>query len=276
MNWAAENAIVTIPDSPRWVSAGFFLRRMRCMFFCGVLFSALGLLLGLGLPLLFYFIGGRVLPTADWQLDRQHSSATAMLTNIREVKHTRVGSQHPWQVDFRFKTGAGVIVDARGYTYDQSYASKTMGEFIDVEYQPDQPTNARPVGGSRALIPAWTYLLVLGIVGSEGLLGVILLLATWAQARQERMLLTHGEGVMGEVVDVRRIKHIHFGSRSPYDVYYAFRDQRGLEVYGHDRTYHYDWAEALRPGDQVGVIFNPDEPLASVLWLHGSSWTGEG
>ena len=38
---------------------------------------------------------------------------------------------------------------------------------------------------------------------------------------------------------------------------------------GRDRTYRYAWAERLKPGDKIGVVYNPVEPTANALWLHG-------
>ena len=269
MNNRQTDTSVGVPEPPRAVPTWFFVRRMQAMLFCGLLLVGLGLGLGGGLSLMFYLIGGRVSPMVDWDLDHNHAAAIALLTNKRFIAHTQVNSQHPWNVDFRFSTPDGTTVDATGYTYDQSFADKAIGELIPVEYDPADPSRARPAGGSAALTPPWVFFLLLAVIGPELLLGVVLLAVTWSQARRERELLTHGQGAQAEVVRVRRVGHIHFGSQSPYDVYYRFPNGHGPEVSGRDRTYHYAWAEALRPGDEVHVICHPDLPEVNALWLHG-------
>lgn len=269
MNNRQTGLSAAVPEPPRAVPKWFFVRRMQAMLFCGLLFVGLGLGLGGGLSLMFYLIGGRVSPMVDWDLDRDHATAPAILTHKRFIAHTEINSRHPWNVDFRFSTPDGTTVDATGYTYDQSFADKAIGESISVEYDPTDPCRARPAGGSAALMPPWVFFLILAAIGPELVLGVVLLALTWSQARRERELLTHGRGRPAEVVRVRRVGHIRFGTRNPYDVHYRFPNGHGLEVSGRDRTYHYAWAEALQPGDEIPVICNPDWPEANVLWLHG-------
>lgn len=264
--WARDSLV---PDPPRAVPRWFFLRRMRVMVFCGLLLTGLGVVLGGGLPLFFYVVSGCVSPIADSQLDRNHSSTTAVIRAKKLVSHTEIGSRHPWKVTFQFVTPEGMTVDAVGYTYDQSLATGAAGDEIEVEYDPADPSRARPAGGSASLFPPWAFLLTWGLLLPESLGGPIMLIAAGVRARRQRLLLTHGAGAEAEVVQVRRIGYIRFGSRNPYDVYYRFHDYRGLEVTGQDRTYHYGWAEELKAGDKVGVVYNPRGPAANVLWLHG-------
>ena len=103
-----------------------------------------------------------------------------------------------------------------------------------------------------------------------------LLTLTRSRARNERMLLAYGAGADAQVVQVRRVWYIHFGSKHPYDVYYQFRGPLGREVIGRDRTYHYAWAQELKPGDKIGVVYHPELPEANVLWLHGKEVQSEG
>jgi hypothetical protein len=144
-----------------------------------------------------------------------------------------------------------------------------VGDPIVVEYDPSDPSRARPVGGSAGLFPPWAYGLTLALLGPEFAAAVALLLLAWWRARGERVLLGYGPGAEAEVVAVRRVMYIQFGRNRPYDVHYRFHDHRGVEVRGKDRTYHYAWAEALKPGDKVGVVYHPQLSAASVLWLHG-------
>ena len=257
-----------VPDPPRVVPKWFFVRRMQGMFFCGVLLMPLGLVLCVGMVGVFHVLGMGS-PLADLQLDCQHEVATAVITDKKLLTDIHMGSDHPWRVGFEHTTSDGASVRAVGFTYDQSFAEKELGETIMVEYDPTQPSRARPVGGSTSAIPLWVYGLVLALIGPESLVGVIMLIMVAMQARSERILLSYGTGAEAEILRVQRVWYLHFGSKHPYDIIYQFYDHRGLEVRGQDRTYHYAWAEALKPGDKVGVVYNPQSPAANVLWLHG-------
>ena len=258
----------TVPDPPRVVPRWFFLRRMRAMVFVGLLLIGLGAGMGVGIPMVFYFLSGCISPTVDWALDRSHATATAVITDKEFLSHTQIGSRSPWRVAFRFTTPGGVTVNAVGHTYDSSFATKKVGDSLMVEYDPTDPSRARPVGGCASLLSLRLLVMITLLLGTDFVVGVAMLVATWFKARSERALLTFGAAVDAEVFLVRRVKYIHFGSRSPYDVYYRFLDHLGREVTAKDRTYNYGWAEGLKPGDSVGVVYNPQSPTANVLWLH--------
>lgn len=270
MNERPATNQAAVPDPPRFVPRWFFVRRMQAMFFCGLLCLALGLVLGGALLGMFYYVGGRVLPTVDWRLDREHASATGVITSKGQLTYVHMGTRHPWRVGFEFSTRDGAVVDAVGYTFERSFAAASVGDPVAVEYAPADPWQARPVGGSASLMPMWAVVLVLAATGPQAVVGAALLIYSAARARSERLLLVHGAGAAGEVVRLRRVGYIHFGAQSPFDVYYQFRDHRGLEVADRDRTYHYRWAEALRPGDKVGVVYHRQSPNVSALWLHGT------
>ena len=265
-----------IPEPPRAIPKWFYLRRMRAMFFCGVLFTALGAGLAVGLSVFFWVLSGHTWPTDDLALNRTHASATATITEKECIRHINVGSTHPWKVSFRFTDAEDRTVEAVGFTYDQSFGNKVPGDMMEVEYDPAEPTRARPVGGSAAVLPLWAYLLGLALMGPDLVVGVVLLFLVRLRARGERILLVYGAGAEAEVARVKRLRHIRFGTRNPYDVYYEFTDHLGRRVAGRDRTYHYAWAEALTPGDRVGVVYNPQAPAANVLWLHGVDSADEG
>jgi hypothetical protein len=258
----------TVPDPPRAVPRWFFLRRMRAMVFVGLLFIGLGAGMGVGIPMVFYFLSGRVSPTVDWALDRSHATTTAVITDKEFLAHTQVGSRSPWRVAFRFTTPGGVTVDAVGHTYDRSFATRKVGDSLRVEYDPADPSRARPVGGCASLLSLRLLVMIPLLIGTESVVGVAALVATWFAARRERVLLTFGASAEAEVVQVRRVRYIRFGAHNPYDVYYRFLDHLGREVTAKDRTYAYGWAEGLKPGDPVGVVYNPQSPTANVLWLH--------
>jgi hypothetical protein len=264
-----ENTVKTapMPDPPRHVPPWTFVRRMQAMFIGGVILTATGLSLGIGLPVFFYLLSGRVSPMEDWRLNHHHASATAEFKVATIIPHVHHGSKHPYKVGFRFETADGQSVYAEGFTLDASFGNMQRGDTFPIEYKPDEPTVARPVGGSVALMPLWVYLLIWGLLAPEYLIGLILLFACWRKAKGLRNLLVYGVGVEGSVTHVNRINYIRSGRRNPFDVFYRFTDHRGLTVTGRDRTYHYDWAEQLQLGDKVGVVFNPTFPESSTLWL---------
>jgi len=256
------------PPAPRVVPRWFFVRRMQSMLFGGVFFTAMGLVVGIGVSLLLWYIAGGVWPTVDTALDRNHATATATITDIELMRNINTPSGHPWKVSFEFADSRGSAVQAVGYTTDKSVAAMGVGGQIEIEYDPANPSRARPAGGTASVLPLWACLLVWGIFGAQIIVGLALLAAVYVLARSKRILLTHGAGADAQVLQVKRIWYIHFGSKHPYDVYYRFRDHNGRDVIGRDRTYRYAWAEALKAGDKVGVVYNPVSSSRSLLWLH--------
>lgn len=267
---------LTVPDPPRMVPRWFYLRRMRAMVFCGVLLAGLGVVLGAGTPALFYALGDGISPLVDWKLDQRHASTTGILVDKQLKTHTHINSRHPWRIVFQFKTPDGVSVQAVGHSLDPGFAGKASGDPIEVEYDPSDPSQARPAGGSASLLPLRMMWMTAAPMGAMVLVGAGLLVATGYGARNERVLLTYGVGAEAEVVRVRRIRSIHFGRQYPYDVYYRFRDHAGREILGKDRTYHYAWGKALEPGDRVGVVYHPQGSSTNVLWLHGGDIPSDG
>jgi hypothetical protein len=269
MNAAMTSAELP-PEPPRAIPTWFFVRRMQAMSFCGVLFAVTDVIVLVVLGVVMRHVGGTWLPLADMRLDRVHSIATAAVIDKEFISYIHLDSKSPWRVTFRFAPPDGSPVQASGFTYDQSYKDKQAGDTIQVEYNPAIPSMARPAGGYVGSGPAWIFLVVMGVVAPLELVGVGMLVAVWWGARRERYLLTYGVGGEAEVVSVRASPNVRFGSRSPFDVCYRFTDHTGQEIVSQDRTYQYRWAEALRPGDCVGVVYNPFSPATNVLWLHGT------
>ncbi len=258
----------TLPPPPRPVPRWFFVRRMQSLLVGGVILTAMGVVPGVGVSLLFWYIADGVWPAVDAALDRNHATATATITDVQLMRNINTPSGHPWKLSFEFVGPRGSAVRAVGYTQDKSVADTGVGGQIEIEYDPANPSRARPAGGTAALLPLWAFLLIWGIFGAQIIVGLALLAVMRVLARRERILLTHGVGADAEVLQIKRIGYIHFGSKHPYDVYYRFGDHKGHDVIGRDRTYRYAWAEALKPGDKVGVVYNPLSSSRSVLWLH--------
>jgi hypothetical protein len=267
---------VTVPDPPRMVPRWFYLRRMRAMVFCGVLLAGLGVVLGGGIPVLFYVLGDGISPVVDWKLDQRHASTSGVIIDKELKTHTQINSRHPWRIVFEFTTPDGTSVKAVGHSLDPSFANKKPGDPIEVEYDPTDPSRARPADGSASLLSLGMWWAISAPMGAMVLVGGGVLVTTGFLARNERVLLTYGAGAAAEVVRVRRVRSIHFGKHHPYDVYYHFRDHAGREMPGKDRTYHYAWAETLEPGDRVGVVYHPRCSSTNVLWLHGGDTQPDG
>ncbi len=258
-----------VPEPPRAVPKGVFYRRMKSLFILGAMFTGLGILLGGGLPWLFYFLGGRVSPTVDWRLNRRHVTTTAEVIGTELMKHFHSGSRHPWKVVFEFTTEDGSREAAVGFTWDPAVGHKAPGAPIEIEYDPDDPSTARPVDGTASLMPAWVYLLIVGLLAPQLVIGLVMLSMSAVRSRRLRELLEYGVGVTGEVTRIDTVSYVSMGRKHPYDVYYSFIDHRGVRAAGRERTYQYAWAEALNPGAFVGIVFNPADPRSSALWLYG-------
>jgi len=268
MNWSGREAGLPLP--PRFVPRGFYRRRMLTMFVLGIVFTAVGGAELVGLPLAFCYASGWTCPIDDLRLNRDHETTTAVLVDKELMTNTRVNSEHPWRVDYRFDTAAGDSVDGVGFTYDQSIATRPAGAFLDVEYDPAKPTRSRPRGGMVTTMPLWRYGVFLAIGLPMFGLGFWLLIAPRWRAGRERELSTHGTATRAAVQAVTAVTCINVGRNHPYDIEYRFTDTLGREVLGRDRTYHYAWAAAQQPGQDVVVIYNPADPQENALWLHGS------
>ncbi len=244
------------------------------MFFCALGFVVSAASIGV----ILFLAVREVVTLGPWpidglvMLDYRLAQTTAVILDKRLVPEKRMGPHHRWKVTFRFTTLEGRNVESAGYTYDQSFANKMAGEAVEIEYDLDNPRRACPVGGCVESAPPSVRLWGVLMLAPSALLliaGVVMLVLVGVRSRSERKLLAYGVGTAAEVVRVKSVWYIHFGTRHPFDVHYRFQDHRGLEVAGRDRTYHYAWAAALKPGDKVGVVYHPRMPATNVLWLHG-------
>lgn len=248
-----------VPPPPRDVPRWFFVRRMQALVFIAVFMTALGFAM-LGAV----SVWSRHLPPGpDVGLDGHHRTARGRITRARYLANYHYGRRSPIEIRFTFQTPHAGLIAATGYTLDQSYRDARPGEEIEVEYDPAEPTVARPVGGFHGLFPAWAYLLL----GWPVLVGIGLMFPLVLAVHREQALLTHGHVAEAEVADVGEVWYIHFGRRHPFDVAYAFRDVNGRDATGCDRTYQYDWAESLQVGDRVFVIYDPITPQRNALWI---------
>ncbi len=251
---------VQVPPPPRDIPRWFFIRRMQALAFSGAIMLLVGLVNLVGVIIW----SGHLPPGPDWHLDRRRHETQGQLEGTRFMPHYHMGNRSPWEVRFTFKTPGGRPIHATGYTFDESYQLKQPGDVIPIEYDPDDPTIARPAGGWHSLFPWWIYALVGAPMILPGL-GVMLIL--WVRVRQERSLLTHGQAVEGRVVAVKTSWYVHFGSKHPYDIDYVFGDLIGQEQTGRDRTYRYAWAASLRPGDPLIVIHDTMDLRRNALWI---------
>ncbi len=248
---------VEVAPPPRLVPRWFFVRRMQVLFFSVVLATAQGLLI----LIVIGAITGHPPPGPDFWLDRHAQTARGRITSLRFLSHIHMGNRSPWEVGLEFRTDSGRIVRTKGYTFDD--VGIEVDAPVDVQYSPDHPQWARPDGGMASTFPYWLY----PIVGAPLIVGLVLLLVLWRNVARERRLLELGQAAPAEVTHVQRRKYIHFGRKNPFDVHYRLREPSGQETPGKDRTYLYDWAESLQPGDTVWVIHDPVDPRRSVLWI---------
>ena len=60
-------------------------------------------------------------------------------------------------------------------TYDRSFATRKVGDSLRVEYDPADPSRARPVGGCASLLSLRLLVMILLLVGTEFVVGVAVL-----------------------------------------------------------------------------------------------------
>jgi hypothetical protein len=244
---------------------------MQSMFFCGCLLSVSGTAMCIVISVLVSAdLGGFVWPSVDMSLYRNHAVATGAITGLEVLEDINFPSGHPRRVAFSFRDDQGRTMDGVGYMRLSVLGDRSVGDALRIEYDPADPTRARPAGGSAAMMLFGLHATVWAVTSPMAIVGLVLLLVVWRRSRRERLLLEHGAAADAEVTDSKLIWYVHFNRKHPSDVYYRFRDRQGTEVTGRDRTYRYAWAEALTPGEKVTVIYNPVASGENALWLHGS------
>ncbi len=262
-------ALPPIPDPPRTLPSGVVARRMRAMLVCGVLFVILGGLIVPLVTLLPMWIAGGASPLADLILNQRQVPTIGTLVQKELLTSIHVNDRNPWRLQFEFRSEAGDLVRAVGFSYDASWAAFEPGSALEVQYDPLEPARARPADGLACNMPLWVFALVLLTQLPLPIIGASLLVIVRIKGAQLKRLLQYGVGAVGEVLGIRQVWYVNFGTKHPYDVYYRFVDHNGRFVQGTARTYNYAWAEAHRPGDRIALVFNPYEPTQSTLWLHG-------
>ncbi len=251
--------IEDVPLPPRGLPRWFFVRRYQALSFVVALMTSISLLGSA----LFIAIAGEWPSTVDWTLDRHHVKTEGDILGLRQLSHIHINGQSPWEVRFEYATGQGQRVEAVGYTTDEAFKGKAAGQPLSVEYDPENPTIARPAGGSRTLLPLWVFLIPLIPLLIASVLWVVL----GVVVHRAKSLLQDGTAVEGRVTDIRVRRHIHFGARHPYDVHYTFCDPLGESSSGVCRTYRYAWAESLKSNSPVIIIYDPMNPRRNTLWV---------
>ena len=253
----------TASPPPRQLPHRFAYRRAPVLWIVGIVFIAVGI----SLSILFAVLGIWFSPFGDWTLDRRHETTTATVTKVELRTSIHHNNDHPWQIDFRFQLDGGATYASSGYCWDRATENLRPEDKIQIQYDPEKPSRARPANGSIAPLPPWFFFMILALIGHMPFTGAICLLIAARRARRDRDIYIHGEAATAQILSVRKISYVNIGSNSPYDVRYQFLDAMDNLVNGREWSYAYDWAARLTRGDTVTVLYAPRRPSQSMLWV---------
>ncbi|MDI9383978.1 MAG: hypothetical protein QM518_06735 [Verrucomicrobiota bacterium] len=256
-----------LPDPPpRMVRPKAARARVYGAYVTGYLLTGLAVGIGLGLPLLFFLIDGMRPPWLDTQLDRGGRSAEATIDSIERMEHTHINNQNPWKIVYHWTDSDGRRESGLGYLLDRDQGGLQPGDRLAIDYLPQATKVSRPTGGMAGVVPIWAYYLTIGLLIPELIGGVL----CWRYARRQiaatHALLCHGTAVRAEVQGKRVLRFIRVNNRHPVDLDYRFHDEQGRPHTGRDRTYDVGWADHLKVGESIVVIFDPDFPDDNVIW----------
>jgi hypothetical protein len=251
---------------PRLVSLKAARARVYGAYVCGYVLTLLGAGLSLGLPLMFFLMSGMRSPLLDGRLDRSAKAAEATIESIRCMEYTHINSQRPWKLVYHWIDSGGEPVEGFGYLLDHNQAGLQPGDVLPIEYLPETPRISRPAGGMASVIPAWLYLMTLGIMIPELIAGIFCAITARRQIAATLPLLRYGTATQAEILNQHVCWWIRINGRHPVDIEYVFTDPQGRSFAGRDRTYDTTWARSREVGDSIAVIFDPDFPDDNVIW----------
>lgn len=203
------------PPAPRAVPASVITWNARF----GLLFGGIWGTLGTALPLAFLLFGGP--PWYDLVLDRRGVRTDARPYALERTS-TRINRKTVVRVRFE-------LTDARGRTHRAS-ATTTDGPLlfaagqhqpVPVEYDPEDPTLVRFVGGSAVTFPLWAYFPAL-----FGVAGALLFAASARSMRRTRRLYRSGVAAGAQVFAVEST-YSRQNRRTVKRMRYRFQTDRG-------------------------------------------------
>lgn len=257
-----------VPPPPRTIPARVLSRRHRTLRLVGLI-----LLIVSAVELVLYGVLGLLLPPlTDLSLDRSGTAkeqATAHITSLAYLRHTRINNKHPYKIGYRFTADTGSEIDTVGYSFNPALVKARVGDAISIEYAAGSPNHSRPVGGMASVMPFGVWLLLILLVCPTPIAAAILLVIAQRRRARTVRLLERGDATLAEVTKVSMNRNIRMNNRSPYNLQFLYEDDQGREHNGKVLSFQFDWAGALMPGDKLVVVYNPIRPAECVLWLHG-------
>jgi len=179
------------PPAPRAVpigtmswNAGFLL-----------LFGAIWAVVGLVMSAVFTASGGPVWD--DWILDSRSEPAQATPVSAKAT-HTRVNRKLMYEIRYRFTDRRGKTWTTASDTTSAALISAAQaGKSIAIEYDPEDPERARPVGESASVMGRAVFLPL-----GAGLIGAALAAAGLLSALRTRRIYRNGQATRARVTEL--------------------------------------------------------------------------
>jgi hypothetical protein len=230
------------PPAPRPVPSG--ARGWGASFL--ILFGGIWAFVGLVMTMVFTLAGGPV--WNDWILDSRCVRTDARPVDVQATSSRRNRST-VYQIDFRFVDLAGQDRTGSVGTTDAALiAAARKGSHIAVEYDPEDPTRSRLVGGSASFFGALVIMPMLFFV-----IGGALLVAGLAIGRRRRTTYRDGEVAEARVVAVEATASSSNRRRLMLMRY---------ELHAPSGTVVGEWKMLVPPevGATIWVIYDPAQP----------------
>jgi len=182
------------------------------------------------------------------------------------MEYTHINSQRPWKLVYHWIDSGGEPVEGFGYLLDRDQVGLQPGDTLAIEYLPESPRVSRPAGGMAAAVPAWIYLMTLGLMIPELIAGIFCAITARRQIAATLPLLRNGTAAQAEILNKRVSWWIRINGQHPVDIEYLFTDPQGRSFAGRDRTYDTIWARSREVGDSIAIVYDPDFPDDNVIW----------
>lgn len=247
------STLAAVPPPPREPSP-----RARKLIYAYAGSQAVLLLVGaifflVGAPLSLIFC--RSLP-GELALTVLGTPASATVESTRLQTNVRVNGVHPTEVVFTFD----------GHRVESSTLEPGglgPGATAAIEYVPGKPEWARLRGGSYGTFPVWV-----GFVLLFPLVGAVLVAGAVRSNRREIRAFRDGHATSGRVTNVGLDRSVRVNGRHPLKVDWTF-EVLGRQFEGSLSSLDPEQLRDFRSGDQVTVLYDPDQPKVNTVWVDG-------
>jgi len=203
-----------------------------------------------------YFMGRIALEHQQHYETVQQKGVTteAVITRKAEIRvRTGRGSRQKRVIQYTFEDAQGTTCQTTREISHADWKGLETGQAIHVKYLPDNPE-------ANIILDVKTFDIIYQLLWLPVAFlvpGIIYLSIAALGNRKVLSLLQQGRAVVGEVIEVKKLRYEHYGKKHPYKVRCRFADDFGTVVESKTKTLNVAAAERLHPGDPVTVLYYP-------------------